>query len=364
MKKKNILITAPSLDARHNVSGISSMVKMIIEHNPVHVYYHYLLGRKDISSGNIIPILFMIKQLFLFPFALKKYKIDLVHQNLPFDPKGILRESVVGLWCKLFHVPVVLHVHGGDFLIAKKPRGIYRFLTERLFRGSRIILVLSGLEKDIMQKKYQCARVRVLENCVDCSQFIQSDKLTPAAIPVFIFLGRIHESKGLYEILDVFKGLNDEHIPFRFVLCGEGKLRPSIVPQFEVLLGDRFDYKGVVSGAEKADEIRSADFFLLPTSHFEGLPVALLETMAAGVVPVITDVGSIGQLVHHQENGIIVEKQNVADIYEKIKDMLIHPERYAALSKNAKQSVLRDYDVKQYVYRLNEIYEQVLSERQ
>ena len=39
MKKKNILITAPSLDAKQNVSGISSMVKMIIEYNSVAEYY-------------------------------------------------------------------------------------------------------------------------------------------------------------------------------------------------------------------------------------------------------------------------------------------------------------------------------------
>ncbi|MDR2148643.1 MAG: glycosyltransferase family 4 protein [Tannerella sp.] len=360
MKKKNILITAPSLDTKHNVSGISAMVRIIIEHNHVPVYHHFLFGRKDNDWGDIVSILLTIRQLLIFPFILKKYKINLVHQNFPFDPKGVLRESVAGLWCKLLGIPVLLHVHGGKFLTGKKPYGIYRFLAKKLFHKSHVVLVLSELERDIMQKEYQRTDVCVLENCVDSSQFIQADKLMPAEIPVFIFLGRIHESKGLHEILDVFKRLNGEHVPFRFVLCGDGSLRASIVPKFESLLGKQFDYKGVVSGMEKINAIRSADFFLLP-SWFEGLPVTMLETMAAGVVPVITDVGSIGQLVHHQENGIIIEKQNVTDMHQKIKDILAHPERYAALSKNAKESVLRDYDVSQYVHRLNEIYGQVLS---
>jgi glycosyltransferase involved in cell wall biosynthesis len=359
MRKTNILITAPSLDANVNVSGISSMVKTIIEHNCVPQYHHYLFGRKDANSSKIIPILLTLWKLMLFPFALKKYKIDMVHQNFPFDPKGVLRESVVGLWCRLFRIPVVLHIHGGKFLTGEKPGRFYRFLSKKLFHGSRIMIVLSELEKEMIWKEYQCTNINVLENCVDCAQFNFADKTVMAAIPAFIFIGRIHESKGLDEILRVFKRLNDDHIPFRFILCGDGSLRKSIVPKFGVLLGDRFEYKGIVSGKEKVDTIRSTDFFLLP-SWFEGLPVALLETMAAGLVPVITNVGSVEKLVHHGENGIIIEKRNVSDMYEKMKDALTHPERYVALSKNAKQSVIRDYDVNGYVSRLNEIYEQVL----
>ncbi|MDR2385412.1 MAG: glycosyltransferase family 4 protein [Tannerella sp.] len=359
MQKTNILITAPSLDAKINVSGISSMVKTIIEYNIEHKYHHFLFGRKDASLGKIMPILNTLRQLILFPFALKKYKIDLVHQNFPFDPKGILRESVAGLWCKIFHIPVVLHVHGGKFLTGGTPGGFYRFLAGKLFHGSRVTVVLSDLEKEIIRKKYKCANVCVLENCIDCARFSFVAKTVMTATPAFLFMGRIHESKGVYEILEVFERLNGDHIPFRFILCGDGSLRKTLVPKFNALLGNRFQYRGIVYGQEKIATIREADFFLLP-SWFEGMPVALLETMAAGVVPVITRVGSVGRLVHHGENGIIIEKHNVPDMYEKIKYLLAHPATCAALSRNATHSVTRDYDISGYVSRLNGIYAQAL----
>jgi glycosyltransferase involved in cell wall biosynthesis len=359
MGKTNILITAPSLDARINVSGISSMVKTIIEHNAKPQYHHFLFGRKDSEPGKIMPLAHTLRQLILFPCALRKYRTDLVHQNLPLDPKGILRESVTGLWCRLFRIPVVLHIHGGKFLTGESPNGVYRFLSKKLFRGSRAVIVLSNLEKEVIRKEYGCENVCVLENSIDCALFDCAGRTAPAA-PTFIFMGRIHESKGLCELLEVFERMEGDRIPFRFILCGDGSLRKTIVPKFSALLGDRFEYRGIVYGQEKVDAIREADFFLLP-SWFEGLPVALLETMAAGVVPVITGVGSIGRLVHHGENGIIIEKQNVPDMYEKIRDLLAHPGTYAALSRNARQSVTHDYDVSGYVSRLNDIYAQALK---
>jgi glycosyltransferase involved in cell wall biosynthesis len=358
MKKTNILITAPSLDARINVSGISSMVKTIIEHNTEPEYHHFHFGRKDANPGKIMPILHTLRQLIIFPFALMRYKTDLVHQNFPFDPKGILRESVTRLWCRLFRIPVVLHVHGGKFLTGETPGSIYRFLSKKLFQGSRIVVVLSDLEKEVICKEYGCKNVCVLENCIDCAQFNFSSRTIPA-IPTFIFIGRIHESKGLCEILEVFELMEGDHIPFRFILCGDGSLRETIVPKFSALLGDRFEYRGIVYGQEKVDAIREADFFLLP-SWFEGMPVALLETMAAGVTPVITCVGSVGRLVHHGENGILIEKHNVPDMYEKIKYLLAHPATWATFSQNARQSVERDYDIGAYVSRLNIIYAQAL----
>lgn len=67
------------------------------------------------------------------------------------------------------------------------------------------------------------------------------------------------------------------------------------------------------------------------SSYFEGMPMALLETMAARVVPVVTRDCS---MVHILENGInvlFVEKQNSEDLCEKLKDIMSSPELYARL---------------------------------
>jgi len=359
--EKNILITAPSLDTRHNVSGISTMVRTIIEHNPTLTYHHFLFGRKDKNSGNISSILLMIKQLLLFPFALKKDKIDLVHQNFPFDPKGELRESVVGLWCRLYKIPVVLHVHGGIFLTNKTVNPFYRFLAKKIFWGSSAVIVLSNIEKRLLANDYEYRHTFVLSNCIDSSFSSRLIDRQLKLVPVFLYMGRLDEAKGLYDMAEAFRLLKDDGIKFRFNLCGDGPLK-SIIPVFETLLEEDFTFHGVVWGETKEEIVEASDFFLLP-SWFEGLPVSLLETMAAGTVPLITDVGSVNQYVIDGITGIIVDKKNPLDLYRKIKKIINEPDLYKMLSVNARRKIAESCNINDYIAQLNHIYEQCLPSK-
>ena len=354
-RKLNILITAPSLNRGKNISGISSVVQMIIKNNEKYAYYHYLLGKPD-NKNTLIQILLLLKRLLLFPFALGKNHINLVHQNFPFDPKGILREYIINQWCRLFHVPVVLHIHGGIFLMNKTPNKLYLFLVKEIFKNSKAVIVLSSREKESLSRNYQYPNAFILENCIDVPLFagIKKEKQFPA--PTFLFMGRIHESKGLNELLEAFKLLKADNLDFGFILCGDGPLRKSIVPQFESILENRFNYMGVVSGRAKLNAIQRSDYFLLP-SWFEGLPLSLLETMAAGLVPVVTNVGSVNFFVKNGENGIFVDQKNPQDLYQKIKMLILNPDLYKAFSMNAKNTIAERCDIKDYIFQLNFIYE-------
>lgn len=355
IRKTNILITAPSLDLRKNVSGISSVVQMIIDNNEKYSYRHYLLGKPD-NKNVLIQILLLLKRLLFFPFALWKNHVDMVHQNFPFDPKGILREFVINQWCRLFRIPVVLHIHGGAFLTNKTGNKLYLFLVKEIFKNSKAVIVLSSKEKESLSRNYQYSGAFILENCVDVPLFagIKKERQFPA--PTFLFMGRIHENKGLNELLEAFKLLKADGLDFGFLLCGDGSLRKSIVLQLESILEDRFKYLGVVSGRDKLDAIRRADYFLLP-SWFEGLPLSLLETMAAGLVPVVTNVGSVNFFVKNEENGIFVAKKNPLDLYQKMKKLIQNPGLYETFSMNAKNTIADRCDIKDYIFQLNFIYE-------
>jgi glycosyltransferase involved in cell wall biosynthesis len=358
-RKLNVLITAPSLDVTQNVSGISSVVLSIMTRNDQCVYHHYLLGRPDKKLNILSWLASLITQLLFFPLALKKNKTDLVHQNLPFDPKGILREFVINSWCRLLRVPVVLHIHGGVFLMNKTDNKIYRFLSQRMFKNSKGVIVLSEIEKGALSENYHYPSAFVLANGIDVAQFSEAGKKKQNKIPVFLFMGRLHESKGLEDILSAFKLLKEE-ADFEFVLCGDGPLKKKLVSECNFLLKNRFKYLGVVSGQNKIDIIRSADYFLLPSRYGEGLPIALLETMAAGLVPIVTDDASMKYVVENEKNGIFVEKRNPDDLYRKMKNLLSNPDLFNVLSANAGESVAEKYDIRNYIFQLNRIYEKCL----
>ncbi len=349
-----ILITAPSLNTEKNVSGISAVVQAIKKHNKEHIYFHYLLGRPNTYLSKVDWFLKVVKQLVYFPMVLIKQKVDLVHQNLPFDPKGLLRESIINFWANLCNVPVFLHIHGGAFLMNGTSNKFYRFLAQQLFKHSKIVVVLSELEKEALAKQYQYDGAKILMNSVD-SKLYSSLRKEKEDKPTLLFLGRIHESKGVEDIIEAFRILKAE-IDFRFILCGQGPLRELVISKCAEILGEDFDYRGVVSGNEKLKAIADADFFLLPSRYGEGLPIALLETMAAGVVPVVTDDASMKYVVQSRGNGIRVNKSDAFNLKEELKMAILDNKLYTKLSENAKSTIAANYDIKTYISKLNQMY--------
>ncbi|MFV0538156.1 MAG: glycosyltransferase family 4 protein [Dysgonomonas sp.] len=355
-----ILITSPSLDTTINVSGISTIVNSLISHNSECEYVHYLLGKPDRISSKFNWFVSFVKQLLYFPFFVKKNRVDLVHQNLPLNTKGIYREFIINCWCRLIGKPILLHVHGGAFL-SKKPKTILcRRIIKSLFRRSDIVIVLSDVEKEYIAKLYNYKSAISLCNSVDTEQFISENKFIVGKVPTLLFMGRIHESKGVEDIVEAFRLLKGS-INLKFVLCGDGPLKGYLVQACEELLGDNFIFRGVLSGQEKIDVIKEADVFLLPSRYGEGMPMALLETMAAGVVPVVTDDASMKYLIKHQTTGIIVEKNNPQDLSLKITHLLTHPDLYESISHEATKLIISDYNIDTYINSLNKLYRSILK---
>ena len=350
----NILITAPSLDTNINVGGISTVVKTIIEQNRQHNYYHYLLGKSDGEMNRIKGLIKLLMQLFKLPLFIKKYKIEIIHQNFPFNPKGLIREYFVNLWSRLMSVPVVLHVHGGVMLMNGSKNPFYNALAKSLFSNSKKVVVLSLIEKQALSEFYQFSSAIVLNNSIDIIPYIKCTRRLSEK-PTLLFLGRIHESKGVDDIIIALEKLRGE-IDFRFILCGTGPLEKHFVSSCNRILLNDFEFKGIVSGDIKIQIIKESDVFILPSRYGEGLPIALLETMAAGVVPVVTDDASMRFVVQHKINGISVKKKDPNDLYEKLKFILTNHQLYEQISNNAAETVAEKYNISNYIIQLNKIY--------
>ncbi|MES2278373.1 MAG: glycosyltransferase family 4 protein [Bacteroidota bacterium] len=356
----NILITAPSLDTTKNVSGVATVVNTIIENDQHHNFFHYLLGSPDKRLSKPAWAFELIKQLAVFPFFIRKHKIDIVHQNLPFDPKGLTREFFINLWCRLMRVPVLLHVHGGVFLMDKIKNPLYLSLANAVFKHSKKVVVLSDLEKNALARLYNYNEASVLYNSINTKTLKTEGRQYDAANPKLLFLGRIHESKGIEDIYNAFKKI-EPGINFTFILCGAGPLKDTMVPQFEALLGSKFEFKGIVSGEAKNNIIKNADFFLLPSRYGEGLPMALLECMAAGVVPIVTDDASMKFIIQDMENGIRVKKSDPEDLFRKVMMNIQDTSLRDKLSANAEKTVVEHYDISAYIIGLNKIYNDILN---
>ncbi len=351
-----ILITAPSLEENENVSGISSVVRQIIE-NGRDEFVHFTAGRRD---GEKTGTGWIAKQTLLTPRLwreIKKRQIELVHINTALTPLSILRDAALCRAAKLAGAGVVLHIHGGKYLVGDFDNKLLKGFTERMFGWADVIVVLSELEKKLLEKRWKGLEIRVLENAVALEKAHLRKPETDDK--TLIFLGRLHESKGLHEIIEACRILKNEGFAFNFKCYGAGGLRDFFVGGMTAILGERFQFGGIIAGDEKWSVLAGSDIFLLPSRYGEGLPMALLEAMAAGNVVVVSEMASIGAVVADGVNGFTVEPGNAAQVVEKLRPLLSDEADWKTLRENARRTIGEKFDLTNYIEKLNKIYREI-----
>lgn len=352
----NVLITAPSLNVNRNVSGISSVVGTIIQNNNEITYHHFVAGREDGDNSTLQRLSALGKSYASLVKTFLKKDIDLVHLNLPLNPKSIYRDYLVFTVAKLFGKKVLLHLHGGKYLLQQPNNKLLNTLINRMYIKSEMVVCLSEIEKEIIEKAYTLKGVQVLENTVDDLYLKLTKKEDNNDDLTILFLGRLHESKGVHILLASIKELmqqGNQHV--KFIFCGAGPLLDEVL-QVAKAYPSNVSYMGVVGGEEKNKMLAASQIFVLPSLYGEGLPMSLIEAMAAGLVPVVTTDGSMAAIVQHGENGFIVEKNNIASLTAQLAYLANNPHKIQTVSQNAKAFAQTRFSVKKYISSLNAFY--------
>lgn len=94
----------------------------------------------------------------------------------------------------------------------------------------------------------------------------------------------------------------------------------------------------------------------MPT-YFEGLPMSLLECMSYGIVPVITPVGSIPEVVVDGNNGLFIKVKDTDSIVDAISKINSDRNVLNKLSVNARETIFSKFSPQQYISQLNHIYQ-------
>ncbi len=351
----NILIESPGINNINFVSGISSFTRLIINNNPNQKYFHFHIGNDNRSKLRLINYINTLKQIYCLPKFIKKNQIELVHQNLPVDYKGVIREYLVNVICKYLNVPVLLHIHGGKLFFESNTNFAISFLLKKLLYGSKIVIVQSEREKEFLIQNFRYNKINVLPNAIE-NQVVEFHlkEFNIEKIKI-LYLGRIEKEKGIYELLDALVLLKAKY-DFQFILCGNGSCTSNFVEVCKNKLGCLFEYLGVVNGDTKYRILSASDYFILP-SYFEGLPISLLEAMSFGLVPIITKVGAVPEVINDGVNGILIESYSSIDIYKKILFLIENTEKTKLISFNAYNTIQEKHSISRYVNELNLIYQ-------
>lgn len=359
-----IIIVSPSLNPSENVSGISAVTQFIIDNNQEQRYLHFELGRKDKERNGYHRIIALAGRYRKWKQLLSNNPNALIHYNLPLSKASMFRDPWFINYAIKKSRKIVIHVHGGLLLTAKRIPLYIKPILKWIFSRNIPFIVLSGMERNIVMQRFGAKDVSALPNCVDLTDakaFAQEKVKDKRTLPLHIgYLGRIEPNKGMTELLKACMKLKDSGMDFRLSLAGKEQNEGEYLSEFKRQLGDKFCYEGVVSGQQKQDFLRRLDVFILPT-YFEGLPMSLLECMSYGIVPVTTAVGSIPQVVKDGVNGLLIKVHDAESITEALRQLDENRDLLLKLGREARNTIFDKFSMEGYVKKLNDIYRKLLS---
>ena len=164
---------------------------------------------------------------------------------------------------------------------------------------------------------------------------------------------RLHDSKGNSYLVDAAARVVAVRPGVRFVLVGEGPLRPELEAQAARLgLGERFVFAGFQRDAART--LSTFDLAVFP-SLWEGTPLTAFEALAAGKPIVATDADGLIDILADGRDAVIVPKANADALADKIVSLVDRPEERARLGAAARESG-RGYDIGAFVRKMERLY--------
>lgn len=242
----------------------------------------------------------------------REHALEVVHSfsSYPTGFAAVCLKRELGL-------PVVVTSQGGD--LAENSRfSERRFVMKRIRRtlaeADAVTAISAYMKSRALAICPECApRLRDIPNGVNTSTFSnrveRPAKLAHGEIAsgrFFLFLGRLHPRKGIDVLIDAFRVAAAVLPDISLVIAGDGPEMASLRAQAEASgATDRVHFLGMVEGSTKIWLLQNALSLIAPTRTWEGMPVGVLEGMAAACPVIGSRVGGITDLIEHEREGLL-----------------------------------------------------------
>lgn len=289
---------------------------------------------------------------------LRAERIDVLHCHLPLA-------GVAGrLAARLARVPVVYTEHN---VLAR-----YHPLTRRAhsvtWRLQAAVVAVSGeVAASVRRTMGEAVPVRVVRNGIEVERMTASAEEVAAARvelgapggePLVGTIAVLREQKRLDLWLAAARTIAEGLPAARFAIVGDGPLRGPLEAEAARLgIASRVTFTGL---RQDVRPYHHAFDLFLGSSQFEGLPLALLEAMAAGRPVVATRVGGVPEAVEDGVEGLLVPPGDPAALAAAALSLLRDPQRARALAAAARRRVAADFSVARMARELELVYAEVL----
>lgn len=282
-------------------------------------------------------------------------QIDLVHfhvaQKGSFFRKALLAK-LVPRNCR-----VIFHMHASQFdLFYKQSSKLAKWWIRRTLNRLDGVVALSE-NWAAFYEDLTSARVSVIPNAV---KIPEKTLFNPEALNI-ITLGRIGKRKGSFDLLEIAKKIYPFFPKVRFILYGDGQLE-EISKKIREEKIQNVSLGGWILAEEQERVLQNAILHFLP-SYSEGLPMAILETMGAGIPNLTTKVGGIPEVIRSGENSLLASPGDLDEMLEKLLFFLSVPRLQNDLSQEARLTIQKDFSIGSYHAKWVSLYQKTLNDK-
>jgi L-malate glycosyltransferase len=229
--------------------------------------------------------------------------------------------------------------HQVDCFVAAS-EAIHHMLVEDGIDPGRVVTVYEGIDLHRLQ--------------AEPAANVHAEFWLPTHAPVVGAVAALTQEKGHKYLIDAAALVVREVPDARFVILGEGDLRPALERQIKEL---RLDKHVLLPGfrADILAFIKSFDLFVM-SSLAEGLGTSLLDAMAFSKATVATDTGGIPEVVSHGETGLLVAPRDHRALAAAISGLLKNQERRERMGRAGLERVKRLFTAERMVERTLDVY--------
>jgi glycosyltransferase involved in cell wall biosynthesis len=287
-------------------------------------------------------------------FSIRKQSIIHLHLAQAFYPELVLLVS------KVRHIPYVLHFH-----LDLQPSGNLGFLfnfykkyvLKNVIQNANNVIVFSKEQKAFIHKTYSVpnSRISVIANGVSDVYFGTKKHIAKKSSGQLLYVGRLNAQKRVSILVNMMNMLSKN---IHLTIAGNGEDRKELETLIEKLeLGDRVHLVGQIDSNELIHYYANADAVVIASEN-EGMPLALLEAMAAGLPIIGADVPGIRELV--ADTGVLVRNPDAKSFAKIVSSILADNVKLQKMSE-ASINTARKYTWSKTVDSLEALYKKVAS---
>jgi glycosyltransferase involved in cell wall biosynthesis len=337
--------------------GISQVVRSLCD-SRLCANYRVLLLVTHEQGGILGRIAIFLRSLVQFSHLLITSQVALVHAHVAMRG-SFWRKSVFLFLAALFGRSTIVHLHGSEFVqfYENECGPMRRTLIRYVFRHASGVIVLSARWRNYIRNVAPAANVVTIHNFIDSDRMrseIENAEVERSPYMI-LFLGEIGHRKGIYDLVRALCHVVKRIPEAMLVAAGQGELDKLRQCASDLGVERHIVMPGWVSGEEKTRLLAQAAIYVLP-SYNEGLPVSILEAMAAALPVVATPVGGIPDAIRDGEEGFLVSPGSIDELSDRIHRLLSDKGLRQRMGENGRRRLQSEFSSEVAIAAITALY--------